>query len=52
MITLSTVYRKCISGQPFVSLIEGPPGTGKFEMKIKIKFSTPIENLCPQAKVD
>lgn len=29
MITLSTVYRKAIEGRPFVSLIEGPPGTGK-----------------------
>ncbi|XP_037044454.1 uncharacterized protein LOC119080290 isoform X2 [Bradysia coprophila] len=29
MITLSSIYRKCIAGNPFISLIEGPPGTGK-----------------------
>lgn len=29
MTTLNSVYRGCISGQPLISLIEGPPGTGK-----------------------
>lgn len=33
MITLSTVYRKIVTGQPIISLVEGPPGTGTFQEK-------------------
>lgn len=43
MITLSTVYRNIVSGQPIISLIEGPPGTGSYisrKINPKIDFKS------------
>lgn len=39
MITLTTVYRKCVAGHPFIALIEGPPGTGRVNKNLKTKNS-------------